>query len=83
MLKLCEQEAVALLKDGIDLVPESDKVLVNLLSYPLRETLARCFLNFKFLKARFAFLIHVLLEFLYDLFPGCCQLVTIFISLGL
>lgn len=34
------EEAVALLKDGIDLVPDSDKALLNLLSYPLRDTLA-------------------------------------------
>lgn len=34
------EEAVALLKDGIDLVPESDKLLSNLLSYPLSDTLA-------------------------------------------
>lgn len=35
------QEAVELLKDGIDLVTDSDKVLLNLLSYPLHATLAR------------------------------------------
>lgn len=35
------QEAVELLKDGIDLVTDSDKVLLNLLSYPLHTTLAR------------------------------------------
>ncbi|KAL2926747.1 Glutamate--tRNA ligase chloroplastic/mitochondrial [Bienertia sinuspersici] len=34
------EEAVALLKDGIDLVPDSDKVLSDLLSYPLSDTLA-------------------------------------------
>ncbi|CAO2814799.1 unnamed protein product [Amaranthus hypochondriacus] len=34
------EEAVALLKDGIDLVPESDKALSDLLSYPLGDTLA-------------------------------------------
>ncbi|CAN8251706.1 unnamed protein product [Cochlearia groenlandica] len=33
-------EAVELLKDGIDLVTDSDKVLLNLLSYPLHATLA-------------------------------------------
>lgn len=32
-------EAIQLLKDGIDLVPDSDKSLSNLLSYPLRDTL--------------------------------------------
>lgn len=32
-------EAIQLLKDGIDLVPDSDKALSNLLSYPLRDTL--------------------------------------------
>lgn len=35
------QETVELLKDGIDLVTDSDKVLLNLLSYPLHATLAR------------------------------------------
>ncbi|GMH16315.1 hypothetical protein Nepgr_018156 [Nepenthes gracilis] len=34
------EEAVALLKDGIDLIPDSDKALSNLLSYPLYATLA-------------------------------------------
>lgn len=34
------EEAIALLKDGIDLVPDSDKALLNLLSYPLHDTLA-------------------------------------------
>ncbi|CAH2043582.1 unnamed protein product [Thlaspi arvense] len=33
-------EAVEVLKDGIDLVTDSDKVLLNLLSYPLHATLA-------------------------------------------
>ncbi|CAI0453504.1 unnamed protein product [Linum tenue] len=33
------EEAVNLLKDGIDLVPDADKVMLNLLSYPLQETL--------------------------------------------
>lgn len=33
-------EAVELLKDGIDLVTDSDQVLLNLLSYPLHATLA-------------------------------------------
>lgn len=33
-------EAVELLKDGIELVTDSDKVLLNLLSYPLHATLA-------------------------------------------
>ncbi|KAJ4715807.1 Glutamate--tRNA ligase [Melia azedarach] len=32
-------EAIQLLKDGIDLVPDSDKALSNLLSYPLHATL--------------------------------------------
>lgn len=32
-------EAIQLLKDGIDLVPDSDKALSNLLSYPLHDTL--------------------------------------------
>ncbi|XP_052191817.1 glutamate--tRNA ligase, chloroplastic/mitochondrial isoform X2 [Diospyros lotus] len=34
------EEAVHLLKDGIDLITDSDKVLSNLLSYPLHATLA-------------------------------------------
>ncbi|KAH9654771.1 glutamate--tRNA ligase [Citrus sinensis] len=38
-INLLEQEAIQLLKDGIDLVPDSDKALSNLLSYPLRDTL--------------------------------------------
>lgn len=33
------EEAVALLKDGIDLITDSDKALSNLLSYPLYATL--------------------------------------------
>ncbi|KAJ0242162.1 Glutamate--tRNA ligase [Hirschfeldia incana] len=33
-------EAVELLKDGIDVVTDSDQVLLNLLSYPLHATLA-------------------------------------------
>ncbi|KAI3969633.1 hypothetical protein MKX01_020194 [Papaver californicum] len=33
-------EAAELLKDGIDLVPDADKALTNLLSYPLFATLA-------------------------------------------
>lgn len=33
------QEAVELLKDGIDLITDSDKALSNLLSYPLHATL--------------------------------------------
>lgn len=33
------EEAVQLLKDGIDLVIDSDKVLLNLLSYPIHATL--------------------------------------------
>lgn len=41
-----EQEAIQLLKDGIDLVPDSDKALSNLLSYPLRDTLTRWLVNF-------------------------------------
>lgn len=40
-INLLEQEAIQLLKDGIDLVPDSDKALSNLLSYPLRDTLTR------------------------------------------
>ncbi|KAE9456565.1 hypothetical protein C3L33_11480, partial [Rhododendron williamsianum] len=35
------EEAVELLKDGIDLITDSDKALSNLLSYPLYATLAR------------------------------------------
>lgn len=35
------QEATALLKDGIDLIPEADTALSNLLSYPLHSTLSR------------------------------------------
>ena len=65
MLILCEQEAVALLKDGIDLVPESDKALSDLLSYPLGDTLARWFLNFLPLDLMIAscnFLVHCLQE---------------------
>lgn len=38
---LYEQEAVQLLKDGIDLITDCDKALSNLLSYPLHATLAR------------------------------------------
>ncbi|GMP37219.1 hypothetical protein CsSME_00009007 [Camellia sinensis var. sinensis] len=34
------EEVVQLLKDGIDLIPDSDKALSNLLSYPLYATLA-------------------------------------------
>ncbi|CAN0879681.1 Glutamate--tRNA ligase, chloroplastic/mitochondrial [Linum grandiflorum] len=33
------EEALELLKDGIDLVTDADKVMLNLLSYPLQETL--------------------------------------------
>ncbi|KAF3434917.1 hypothetical protein FNV43_RR22004 [Rhamnella rubrinervis] len=33
-------EAIQLLKDGIDLIPDSEKALSNLLSYPLHATLA-------------------------------------------
>ncbi|VFQ99090.1 unnamed protein product [Cuscuta campestris] len=33
------QEAVVILKDGIDLISDSEKVLSNLLSYPFHETL--------------------------------------------
>uniref|UniRef100_A0A7N0UD46 glutamate--tRNA ligase n=2 Tax=Kalanchoe fedtschenkoi TaxID=63787 RepID=A0A7N0UD46_KALFE len=33
------EEAVQLLKDGIDLIPDADKALSNLLSYPLHDTL--------------------------------------------
>ncbi|CAN1142176.1 Glutamate--tRNA ligase, chloroplastic/mitochondrial [Linum perenne] len=33
------EEALELLKDGIDLVADADKVMLNLLSYPLQETL--------------------------------------------
>ncbi|XP_061360002.1 glutamate--tRNA ligase, chloroplastic/mitochondrial [Gastrolobium bilobum] len=32
-------ESVQLLKDGIDLIPDADKALANLLSYPLHSTL--------------------------------------------
>lgn len=35
------QEAVELLKDGIDLITDADKALLNLLSYPIHETLTR------------------------------------------
>uniref|UniRef100_A0A803NI62 Glutamyl/glutaminyl-tRNA synthetase class Ib catalytic domain-containing protein n=1 Tax=Cannabis sativa TaxID=3483 RepID=A0A803NI62_CANSA len=35
------EEAVELLKDGIDVIPDSDKQLSNLLSYPLHDTLTR------------------------------------------
>lgn len=35
------QEATELLKDGIDLVTDADKVMSNLLSYPLNSTLTR------------------------------------------
>ncbi|CAN1142175.1 Glutamate--tRNA ligase, chloroplastic/mitochondrial [Linum perenne] len=35
------EEALELLKDGIDLVADADKVMLNLLSYPLQETLMR------------------------------------------
>lgn len=38
---LYKQEAVQLLKDGIDLITDCDKALSNLLSYPLHATLAR------------------------------------------
>ncbi|KAM1001982.1 hypothetical protein FF1_002447 [Malus domestica] len=34
------EEAVELLKDGIDLTPDSDKALSNLLSYPFHDTLS-------------------------------------------
>ncbi|KAL9231760.1 hypothetical protein vseg_006946 [Gypsophila vaccaria] len=34
------EDAIALLKDGFDLVPETDKVLSSLLAYPLHETLS-------------------------------------------
>lgn len=35
------QEATELLKDGIDLIADSDSALKNLLSYPLHSTLSR------------------------------------------
>lgn len=35
------QEAVQLLKDGIDLITDADKALINLLSYPIYATLTR------------------------------------------
>lgn len=35
------QEAIQLLKDGIDLIPDAEKALTNLLSYPLHATLLR------------------------------------------
>lgn len=38
---LCAQEAVQLLKDGIEVVTDSEKVISNLLSYPLHATLSR------------------------------------------
>ncbi|KAH9611017.1 hypothetical protein KSS87_008750 [Heliosperma pusillum] len=34
------EDAIALLKDGLDLVPESDKLISSLLSYPLHDTLS-------------------------------------------
>ncbi|KAM7260350.1 hypothetical protein ACFE04_016091 [Oxalis oulophora] len=34
------EEAIELLKDGIDLITDSDKTMTNLLSYPLHATLA-------------------------------------------
>ncbi|KAL8129551.1 hypothetical protein V2J09_018706 [Rumex salicifolius] len=34
------EEAIALLKDGIDVVPDAEKALTNMFSYPLYETLA-------------------------------------------
>jgi hypothetical protein len=37
----CVQEAAELLKDGIDLITDSDAALSNLLSYPLHATLSR------------------------------------------
>lgn len=35
------QEATELLMDGIDLIPEADMALSNMLSYPLHSTLNR------------------------------------------
>lgn len=35
------QDAIELLKDGIDLITDADKALINLLSYPIYETLTR------------------------------------------
>lgn len=45
-VKLWNQELVQLLKDGIDLVTDSDKAISNLLSYPLHATLTRWLLKF-------------------------------------
>lgn len=35
------QEAVKLLRDGIDLITDADKALTDLLSYPIYATLTR------------------------------------------
>lgn len=40
-LLIYDQDAVQLLKDGIDLVTDADNALTTLLSYPLYSTLAR------------------------------------------
>lgn len=37
----CDQEAVHLLKDGIDVITDADKAISNLWSYPLHSTLTR------------------------------------------
>lgn len=42
------QEATELLKDGIDLIPDADMALSNLLSYPLHSTLNRYYTLKKF-----------------------------------
>jgi glutamyl-tRNA synthetase len=39
------QEATELLKDGIDLIPDADTALSNLLSYPLHSTLSRYYIT--------------------------------------
>lgn len=40
-INMYQQDVIALIKDGIDLITDSDKVLSNLLSYPLWATLTR------------------------------------------
>lgn len=47
--KLYEQEAVALLKDAVDLITDSENALSNFLSYPLYETLSRYIFNLSML----------------------------------
>lgn len=41
LLLFYDQDAVELLKDGIDLFTDADNALTSLLSYPLYSTLAR------------------------------------------